>query len=260
MIQPCVSHAAVVITAKDENVGTGDYLVTSIPGLGGSRVVGGFGGDMIVRKSYQGYGWSFGYLYFDVSGQTEEVDQAILTMEIMGAAGSGGNTATAASFEIYNLTSSFHDTDGTDDGDFGDYDTLPGGAAHSIGGAAPNYWEIYGVPDKATAWYESQFGTTTVPVQSAATFTFSGNDVGNFGTADITSMVNDWISGRVENKGMGLLLVSPNVFRIGIEGGNNAQRTNPTLTLTQVPEPASTLLVALAGLAGLGIRRRSHKA
>ena len=254
-----VSEGATSLVLNAAATGGGDYYIQAIPGIGASHIV--QGGDAQIQNNYNDYyQWSFAYIEFDLSSVSEPVDQALLTLQINRASGSGGSTDTPATVDLYSLTSDYADLDGTADGDFMDYVAGGSGDLDYVGGDFPNYLEIQGDADQATAWYESQFGSETIAVPSVATLTFEGNDNLDYGTIDITDLVNAWISGEVENNGIGIILTFPDVYQISLSTSDNPPTgtSAPSLTLIQIPEPTPALLGALGGLAVLGIRRRRN--
>ncbi|MBK1881292.1 DNRLRE domain-containing protein [Luteolibacter pohnpeiensis] len=249
-----IANASTVLTAS--SIGYGNYYVQSIPSFGAAYLVdGGEGGVGELYNDYL-YEFNFAYLNFDLTGITEEVESAVLTIQLESDA---DNQETAAALDVYALTSTFADLDGTVDGDFMDYVSGgPGDLAYE-GGAPPNYQSIEGDPDAATDWYDSNFGSETIAVSPVGTLTFDGTLALSYATIDITDLVNAWIRGETENLGIGLIVsgTESNTIEISTTDSETYGYTAPTLTVTQVPEPSSILLIALGGLASVGFRRRA---
>ncbi len=243
------THAATVLNATD--VSGGHYFIDEIPTIAELHTV---YNTRIFGKNYPTYNqWSFGFLKFDLSGQTEEVQQAVLKLIIERTR--GAKTGPGATIEVFALTSAYLDEDGLFDGDFRDFVGDDGDPTYSDGDytIGEYYTEHNGYPAEATAWYNSQFGEGVTPL---TTVTTNGFEMYDYGTADITDLVNDWISGEKENYGLGFLLAGPDATSINFDY-SNAVQPDLTPTLTLVPEPNSALIVGLlSGILIMVSRRR----
>ncbi|MDQ8195861.1 hypothetical protein QEH59_15615 [Coraliomargarita sp. SDUM461004] len=236
-------------------VSGGRYFVTSVPGVAEFHTV--YNTKEFGSNYPSDNVWSFGYAYFDLTGHTETVEQAILTLNIDQSSGPGKSGASGASVEVFALSASYFDEDGMDDGDFRDYVDQDGVPTYTDGDfmIGEFYTEHAGYPVEATAWYDSQFGTG---VSSLGTVSIDGLDHHDSGTIDLTSLVNDWIDGDLENYGFGFILSSPDEMKISFDIGS-LEEPSLTPSLSLIPEPNSAMYVGLlVGVFSLSRRHSRH--
>tara|TARA_B110000908_G_C10267017_1_gene465212 strand:+ start:7403 stop:8116 length:714 start_codon:yes stop_codon:yes gene_type:complete len=128
--------------------------------------------------------------------------------------------------------------------------TSPTGTATiNIVALGDSYTNYLASPDKL-AWYDANVQSGSVSILATLNFT---NESAHY--LDVTSSVNDWINTPANNNGFAIFSTSGNVELASVTNTNTALL--PALTDTApVPEPSSTALLGLGGLALIMRRRR----
>ncbi|MFC5050085.1 DNRLRE domain-containing protein [Rubritalea spongiae] len=126
-----------------------------------------------------------------------------------------------------------------------------GSATLQIVALGSNFTDDYLTAGSKTAWYD-----TYVQNNSVSTITANFTDLETV-SVDVSSIVDSWISSPGANNGFAIFSSSGNIELASSTHGTESLRPNITSSIAAVPEPSSTALLGLGGVALIFRRRRN---
>ncbi len=274
------AHAATisVTSVRDLGLYTQVWAPVAAPGVAGSQR--GAGGRMDAAGDSAAGGNATSLISFDLSGVVP-VGEVIVsaTLDLYSARSASWD----ANVVVYPMAVSWTEGSGTSNG-------TPGDTGFPWGDAAVGD-SVYSFQSTATV-VSSENPPLAVPVMVAATGTawntpgaqgigtdllnrqmFSGGVAGSAGgsgellgslalSTDGIAVLNEWADGSLVNNGLNVFFDAGTTTNWPIatrEFVDTADEFAPRLVIvTAVPEPSTTMLLALAGVLGLGRRMRNH--
>jgi hypothetical protein len=199
----------------------------------------GVGAGAAANLDVRGFGGGdfVGYVRFDLSGVPGPVTEA--TLKLHETAGSRNDGITTGRHQLYGLTNAAGNTAQNWDESV---DLDPGAEYDNTGGSLIDVAQVFNLDADAGANV-----TEAVPGSDDVDVTTSG--------ADLVTFINS----RLADGGLTTFLVGINANNRGYgfaSRENENADIRPMLTLTVVPEPASWLLLGLAGMVAAVTRRR----